>query len=169
MGIRDSFNLTQLVQITGERVASQAEQADLAFEMQLPHQPIVIRGDESQLQRALVNVLDNSLKFTPPPGKIVLALATEGETAAITVRDTGIGIPMEDVPQLFNRFHRGHNTAGYAGSGLGLAIVREIMARHNGRVAIESGDWGTEVKLVLPFVFDEEPRNDADESTPDTG
>ena len=147
---RPLLNLTQLVQTTGERVASQAEQANLGFELQLPDQPITIRGDESQLQRALVNVLDNSLKFTPPPGRIVLALAVEGEAAIITVRDTGIGIPPEDLSQLFNRFHRGRNTGGYAGSGLGLAIVQEIMARHNGRVAIESGDWGTEVKLVLP-------------------
>lgn len=149
-GERPSLNLAQLVQTTSELVASQAEQADLDFEMQLPDQLILIQGDESQLQRALINVLDNSLKFTPPPGKIVLSLTAEKETAVITVRDTGIGIPQEDVPQLFNRFHRGRNTADYAGSGLGLAIVQEIMVQHNGRVTVQSGNWGTEVRLILP-------------------
>jgi signal transduction histidine kinase len=118
-GERPLLNLSQLVQTSGELVASQAEQAGLAFEMQLSHQSILISGDESQLQRALVNVLDNSLKFTPAPGKIVLSLAAEKETAVITVRDSGIGILPEDLPQLFNRFHRGRNTAAYEGSAQG--------------------------------------------------
>jgi signal transduction histidine kinase len=149
-GVQSSFNLTRLVQAAGELAASQAEQMDLTLALQLPEQPVMVRGDESQLQRALLNVLDNSLKFTPPPGEIVLALAVAGETAVITVRDSGIGIPPEDGPQLFSRFHRGRNTADYPGSGLGLAIVQEIMARHNGRVAIESGETGTKVRLILP-------------------
>jgi signal transduction histidine kinase len=148
-GERSLFNLTQLVQTTGELVASQAEQVNLDFALQLPDQPVMIRGDESQIQRALLNILDNSVKFTPAPGKIGLSLAEEGRTAVITIRDTGIGIPPADVPQLFSRFHRGRNTAGYPGSGLGLAIVQEIMSRHNGQVIIRSGDWGTEVHLTL--------------------
>jgi signal transduction histidine kinase len=149
-GVQSVLNLTQLVQAAGELAASQAEQMDLTLALQLPEQPVMVRGDESQLQRALLNVLDNSLKFTPPPGEIVLALAVAGETAVITVCDSGIGIPPEDMPQLFSRFHRGRNTADYPGSGLGLAIVQEIMARHNGRVAIESGEAGTKVRLILP-------------------
>lgn len=148
-GEQSTLNLTHLVQTTGELAASQAEQMDLTLTLQLSGQPVMVRGDESQLQRALLNVLDNSLKFTPPPGEIVLALVVEGETAVVTVRDSGIGIPPDDVPQLFSRFHRGRNTADYPGSGLGLAIVQEIMARHNGRVAIDSGAWGTEVRLTL--------------------
>jgi len=150
MGERPFINLNQLVRTTGELYASQAEQAGLVFEMQLPDQSILIPADESQLQRALVNVLDNSLKFTSAPGTIDLSLAAEQGMVVIVVRDDGIGIPAEDLPQLFGRFHRGRNAAGYAGSGLGLAIVQEIMAWHNGRVTIESGDWGTEVQLILP-------------------
>lgn len=144
------LNLTQLVQTTGELYASQAEQADLDFAMQVPDQRLPVAGDESQLQRALANVLDNSLKFTPAPGKIALSLKVAGDTAVISVHDSGIGIPPEDVPQLFSRFHRGRNAAGYAGSGLGLAITQEIMARHRGRIAVDSGDWGTTVQLVVP-------------------
>jgi signal transduction histidine kinase len=135
-------------------MASQAEQAGLDFTMQLPDSPITVQGDESQLQRALDNVLDNSLKFTPPLGQISLSLAAEGETAVIVVRDSGIGIPADDMPQLFNRFHRGRNTAGYPGSGLGLAIVNKISERHDGRVHVNSGAWGTEVRLILPLMLD---------------
>ncbi len=151
VGEQPFLNLTQLVQTTGELMASQAEQGDLDFEMQLPDYPISVQGDEVQLQRALLNVLENSLKFTPPQGRISLTLAEEEESAVIMVRDTGIGIPPEDLPQLFNRFHRGRNTGGFAGSGLGLAIVKKVMGRHNGRVAVQSGDWGTEVQLILPY------------------
>ncbi len=147
---QSEINLTQLVQTTGELYASQAEQADLEFEMQLSNSPIFVAGDASQLQRALVNILDNSLKFTPAPGQIGLKLGIEGETAVISVRDSGIGIPEEDRAQLFNRFHRGRNTSAYAGNGLGLAIVQEIMLRHNGQAVIQSGAWGTEVQLTLP-------------------
>ncbi len=147
---RATLNLTALVQRTGELYASQAEQADLDLALRLPEQTVFVRGVAQQLERALANVLDNSLKFTPAPGTIMLALATESDTAVVTVRDSGIGIPAQDLPQLFSRFHRGRNTAGYPGSGLGLAIVYEIMARHEGRVAIRSGAWGTEVQLTLP-------------------
>jgi len=143
------LNLTRLVQTVGELYASRAEQLDLIFEMKLPEQSIMIRGDESQLQRALINVLDNSLKFTPAPGKIGLFLDFEAKQVVITIRDTGIGIAAEDMPLLFSRFHRGRNTAAYPGSGLGLAIVQEIMLRHLGQVAIESGDWGTKVQLIF--------------------
>ena len=145
-----NFNLTNMVQAIGEIYASQAEQADIAFEMHLAEQEIRFIGDETQLQRALVNILDNSMKFTSAPGKISLSLTLENDALLTTVRDTGIGIPSEDRALLFNRFHRGRNTAGYPGSGLGLAIVQEIMLRHQGQIVVESGAWGTEVRLILP-------------------
>ena len=152
------LNLTALAQTAGELVASQAEQIDLEFALKLPAEPIMVQGDEVQLQRALTNVLENSLKFTPPPGRIELALVREGETAVLTVRDSGIGIPAADLPQLFNRFHRGRNTAAFPGSGLGLAIVHKIMLRHNGRVVVHSGETGTEVRLSLPIEGVQESR-----------
>ena len=150
-GERQPLNLTHLVQTTGELYASQAEQADLDFALHVPAKPLTVAADESQLQRALANVLDNSLKFTPAPGEVSLSLALAGDEAVITVTDSGIGIPPEDLPRLFGRFHRGRNAAGYAGSGLGLAITQEIMARHQGRVRVASGDWGTTVRLVFPL------------------
>jgi signal transduction histidine kinase len=99
----------------------------------------------------MANVLDNSMKFTAAPGAIALSVVAQEDSGVVTVLDTGIGIPEEDVAQLFNRFHRGRNAAGYAGSGLGLAIVQEIMLKHHGRVTITSGESGTEVQLILPY------------------
>ncbi|MEP7359890.1 MAG: sensor histidine kinase, partial [Anaerolineales bacterium] len=65
---------------------------------------------------------------------------------------TGLGIPPDDLPHLFNRFHRGRNAAAYPGSGLGLAIVRAILAQHNGTVQVESTAGGTIFSLTLPRV-----------------
>jgi signal transduction histidine kinase len=125
--------------------------------MTLPGRVLPVIGDEGQLQRALANLLDNSLKFTPAPGAIDLSLAANGETAVLVVRDSGIGIPAEDVARLFSRFHRGRNTTGYPGSGLGLAIVNEIMARHGGRVTMDSDGNGTTARLTLPCQADGDP------------
>ena len=111
---------------------------------------VFVRGDAARLQQALSNLLDNSLKFTPLPGGIWLSLKEEGETSVITVRDSGMGVPPEDLPQLFSRFHRGKNTANYAGNGLGLAIVKAIIDNHGGQVTIENENGGSKAQLRLP-------------------
>jgi signal transduction histidine kinase len=77
-------------------------------------------------------------------------LAADSQQVTILIRDTGIGIPKDDLPNLFQRFHRGRNVVEYPGSGLGLAIVKAIIDRHQGRVDVESGDTGTEILISLP-------------------
>ncbi len=135
-----------------ELYASQAEQADIAFTVEIPDTPATVTGDETQLRRVLVNLLDNALKFTPTGGAVRLTLADEDNTAVVRVSDTGIGIPQEDVPHLFSRFHRGRNTADYPGSGLGLAIVRAIVERHGGQVQAENAADGACFTVHLPMM-----------------
>jgi signal transduction histidine kinase len=143
-------SLTALAQDMGELYASCAEQVGLAFELSLPEAPIIIRGDETQLRQALANLLDNAIKFTPEGGRVELGLGQAEGMANLWVEDTGIGIPAEDVPHLFQRFHRGRNTAGYPGSGLGLAIVKAIADRHGGYVTADSNSHSTRFSLQLP-------------------
>jgi signal transduction histidine kinase len=149
-GEQPLIDLTQLLQVVGELAASQAEQMGVDFQMDVPETAVLIHGDALRLQQALGNLLDNSLKFTPVPGEIGVLLKVEGETAVITIRDSGIGIPPEDLPKLFTRFHRGANSAHYAGSGLGLAIVNAIITGHGGEVSIENQSKGTKVQIRLP-------------------
>ncbi|MCP4362361.1 MAG: HAMP domain-containing histidine kinase [Chloroflexi bacterium] len=150
VGKRPLLNLNQLLQIVAEPVASQAEQAGLEFGLDLPETAIFVHGDDGRLQQAIGNLLENSLKFTSSPGNVWLALEVEGETAVVTVRDSGIGIPPEDLPKLFGRFHRGVNTANYAGNGLGLAIVKAIIINHDGHVTIENENKGCKAQIRLP-------------------
>lgn len=149
-GALGPVSLTPLAQEMGELYASRAEQAGIGFELSLPETPVTIHGDEGQLREALANLLDNAVKFTPEGGHVHLGLGRDGDMAVLCVEDTGIGIPEEDMPHLFQRFHRGRNSEGYPGSGLGLAIVKVIADRHRGSVTAEPNDCGTRICLQLP-------------------
>ncbi len=107
-------------------------------------------GDVGQLTQAIGNVLDNAIKFTPSGGTIALALATSEAHVLLAVSDTGIGIPADDLPGIFERFHRGRNTQGHPGNGLGLAITRAIVTQHHGEVDAVSSSAGTRVSVTLP-------------------
>jgi signal transduction histidine kinase len=143
--------LNAVVQNVAELYASQAEQAGLVFELTVAERPIVVTGDDTRLREALGNLLDNAIKFTPEGGTVALILSQEDNWAAVRVRDTGIGIPAEDLPYIFNRFHRGSNAAAYPGSGLGLAIVKAIVTHYNGTIEIEEVAQGTQFVLRLPL------------------
>jgi signal transduction histidine kinase len=143
-------SLVPLVREIGELYASRAEQAGLAFDLVMPEKEVVVWGDEAQLRRALGNLLDNGIKFTPEGGSIRVGLHCDGEWAELRVEDTGIGVPDEDLPYLFGRFHRGRNVAAYPGNGLGLAIVKAIVEGHKGRVIGENLEQGTRFTVWLP-------------------
>lgn len=152
-GEKRPVDLGRLVLKTSEQYASQAEQAGLAFTLEVPAKSdggLVVQGDEAQLQRALGNLLDNAIKFTPEGGSVHLGLAAADGSIMLWVEDSGIGIPEKDLPLLFNRFHRGRNAAGYPGSGLGLAIVRAITLHHGGEVTAENTVGGARLTIRLP-------------------
>lgn len=146
-----SVDLTQLVLEVGEQFASRAEQADRQFQMNVAAEPISVAGNENQLKQVLINLLENALKFTPPQGCISLVLEHSSHEIHLTVTDTGMGIPAEDMPHLFERFHRGRNASEYPGNGLGLAIVKATLTAHHGTVAVQSQlGQGTTMAITLP-------------------
>ncbi len=151
-GDSERVNLNHLLQETAELFASRAEQKDIHFGLTLPEATIQVDGSPLRLRQAVQNLLDNALKFTPAGGAVAMSLAREGGYACLTITDTGIGIPEEDVPHLFGRFHRGRNTADFPGNGLGLAIVQAIVAGMNGRIALQPLTPGTRVQVHLPLI-----------------
>jgi signal transduction histidine kinase len=150
------LDLVAFARRASEPYAAQAEQSGIELVVEFPPEPVVVIADETQLQHALGNLLDNALKFTPlhgasPAGGIVtLAVTQEDGWACLRVADTGIGIPIDDLPGLFERFHRGRNAAGYPGSGLGLAIVKAIAQAQGGKVSAENLPEGACFTLCLP-------------------
>src|SRR5581483_6719818 len=112
--------------------------------------------DRARIARAIANVLSNAVKYSPAGSQIVVELRREddpaGQWAVISVSDEGIGVPKDDLPHLFERFHRAENALLQAsGTGLGLAGVRSIVEQHGGHVAVESQEGiGTTVRMRLP-------------------
>jgi signal transduction histidine kinase len=131
-------------QAEGQEVSIQVEASD-----ELPS----IGVDEARMIQVLGNLISNALRYTLSGGTIILAAQSFGDEVEIDVEDTGVGIPEEELPYIFNRFHRGdksrHTETGE--TGLGLAIVKALVEAHGGNVTAESKpDEGTIIRLVFP-------------------
>lgn len=114
---------------------------------------LLVRVDRGQLERALINLGSNAVKFTPEGGRVLLSAERSGDSTIISVHDTGIGIPAGDLARLSERFFRAGNATAAAipGTGLGLAIVRAIVEGHGGELVIASVEGeGTTMQVVLP-------------------
>ena len=145
-----SVNLTALIREIAEMYASRAEQAGLSFTLSGAATEAQVLGNEMQLRSAIGNLLENAIKFTPEGGQVELAMEENSDGWAIHVTDTGLGIPPEETPLLFRRFHRARNVSEYPGNGLGLAIVKAIADAHNGRVAVENLNPGAKFSIWVP-------------------
>lgn len=114
---------------------------------------IFISGKKDKLSRALLNVIDNAVKYTPEEGIVALNLFKRSGKAIVEVKDTGSGIPEEDIPRIFERFYRGGKASKTFGSGLGLAIARAAVDSHHGEIRVASRvGHGTTFTVTLPLV-----------------
>lgn len=110
---------------------------------------IFIRGNRALLERAVLNILQNSIEHTPRGGNIEIQISKKDSNAHIEVRDSGVGISGDDLPHIFTRFYKGSVSSG---SGLGLSIVKEIVGQHHGHIFIISEkDVGTTVTINFPL------------------
>ena len=127
--------------------------------------PTLVLADADRIHQVLVNLLDNSIKFTPAGGRIAISFGHADEQISCTVADTGPGIPSEEMPHLFERFYRGDRARaraeGESGAGLGLAIVQAIIKAHGGRVWAESEPGqGASITFTLPPLSNPSPYPD---------
>jgi heavy metal sensor kinase len=127
---------------------------NLQFSADIPAHDSFVIGDESALRRVADILLDNAFKYTPPPGRVELALAQTGDNLVITVRDSGVGIADEDQAKIFERFYRVDKTRSreLGGAGLGLAIAQWIVVQHRGSITVESqAGHGSVFRVELPM------------------
>lgn len=119
----------------------QAMQKDVQLSLELPKDmPHAVEADQALLHQAVYNLVENAIKYTPPAGRVTIRTLSQPEYLIFAVEDSGIGIPPEDIPHLFEKFYRGKQREARTqpGSGLGLAIVHSIAESHRGRVWVES-------------------------------
>src|SRR5205085_140437 len=108
--------------------------------------------DGARLERVLLNLFANAVKYSPDGGAISLTVSREDHWAVVTVRDQGLGIPAADLPHIFERFHRAGNVGRISGTGIGLAEARQIVEQHGGTVTVASQEGcGTTFTLRLPL------------------
>jgi len=118
-------------------------------------------GDRDRLKQVILNLVTNAIKYTPPGGHVTLGLAHVQQWARLTVRDTGIGLPAEELPRIFDRFYRVDKARSRAqgGAGLGLSIAQRIVQMHGGRIeaASDGPDKGTTFSVWLPLAPELKP------------
>jgi PAS domain S-box-containing protein len=125
----------------------------------LPRVPIIVNGDPERLHQVLVNLITNAAKYTHPGGRISVKATTEAEEAVVRVEDTGVGIPHEMLPKIFELFTQVESSRPMAqgGLGIGLALVKELVSLHGGSVQVmsEGRGKGSEFSVRLPMPVDE--------------
>lgn len=145
-----------------EQVRPDAQEAGHALGMSVPQTPPVVRGDADRLAQVFSNLLRNAVKYTPEQGRIDVAVVVQGGEVCITVTDTGVGIPLEMLPRVFDLFTQVESASESARSGLGigLAVVRSLVEQHHGRVEVHSGGvgMGSTFTVVLPVTDHAGPR-----------
>ena len=143
--------LAELCQRLSDEVSS-ATHARCPIQVRLGPLPERARGDEGLLRHILNNLLSNAVKYSPAGALVEFGVEQDQQEAVFTVRDRGIGIPIEDQPRLFQAFHRGNNVGETPGTGLGLVIVQRCVALHGGALSIQSQPGaGTTVTVRLPL------------------
>jgi signal transduction histidine kinase len=116
-------------------------------------------ADRGRIRRVLANLLDNAIKYTPEDGHVEITIAEDDGSAVVRVKDTGIGIPTDELPRIWDRLYRGAGGRTRPGLGLGLSLVRAIVNAHGGRIAATSAPGvGTEFTIVLPAKLSEQAR-----------
>jgi PAS domain S-box-containing protein len=132
--------LEELARAAVEDFHITAEQEDLTLEIEIAPELPPVRSSNPYLRRVLDNLLGNAVKFTPEGGVISVRARQEGECVLLTVSDTGIGIPEDQLAHVFERFYQvdGSSRRRYGGVGLGLALVRELVETYGGTVGVES-------------------------------
>ncbi|MBU4129114.1 HAMP domain-containing histidine kinase [bacterium] len=152
----EQFDLLKFFSEIYEQSKILASAKNITANISMPESPIDIKGNRLHLRRALFNLIDNALKFTPQNGKIDMALRCEDGKATISISDTGVGIAEEDLPKIFDRFFHKDRTGEdiEPGNGLGLSIAQSVAQLHRGDIKVKSLlGKGSTFTITLPTAY----------------
>ena len=143
-----------------ERLRPQAERSRVSVDVALPAEGeselLLVLADPERAREVITNLVHNAIKFTPAGGRVTITAQAGGDEVIFSVRDTGIGIPVDDLPRIFERFYKTDRARSGGGTGLGLAIARHIVQGHGGRIWAESVEGqGSTFRFTLPAAKEE--------------
>ena len=146
------FSLKESLQNVTRAMEMDAKNHKHELTLEMPETLPEMSGDKGRVEQVFVNIISNAIKYTPDGGKINVCAKDEGGKVEISVQDTGIGIPQDDIDRIFDRFYRVDKARSRArgGTGLGLAITKEIVEHHGGTIKVESElNVGTKVTIFF--------------------
>ena len=148
---RTVFDLTELVLQTLLSFETRATQKNLDVDPQLPENHIMVIADKDAITRVIYNLLDNAVKFATPGSCLTLRLYRDAQKAYVSIKDIGETIPQDDLPFIFDRFHKSDRSRSLDkdGVGLGLYLVKSIINSHDEDIAVKSEDGATEFVFTL--------------------
>ncbi len=162
--VRQDVNVIAVIMRVLSALKPLADKRLIRLESDLPAEPVILKGDETKIESVVSNLVNNAIKFTPENGTINISVRLsasgppEGGAGTpsgvfISVADTGLGIPKESLPRIFDRFYRVYRQGPKVpGTGLGLAIVKEYVEMHGGRIEVESEEGkGSNFTVILPL------------------
>ena len=150
---RTVFDLTELILQTLLSFETRATQKNLDVDPQLPDNHLMVRADKDAITQVIYNLLDNAVKFAKPGSCLILRLYKDGGKAYVSIKDFGETIPPDDLPFIFDRFHKSDRSRSLDkdGVGLGLYLVKTIINSHDEDIAVRSEDGMTEFVFTLPL------------------
>jgi two-component system, OmpR family, phosphate regulon sensor histidine kinase PhoR len=148
----ETISPMELIERAVERLKLQAERAGITILTECQSDSPPVLADPNRLEQVLVNLLHNSIKFTASGGSIQIGCASDQDKMTFSVKDTGIGIPADDLPRIFERFYKTDRARTENGTGLGLAISRHIVEAHGGKIWVESIEGqGSTFSFTIPL------------------
>jgi signal transduction histidine kinase len=147
---REPTDLEDLIRRSVELYEDLAEERGVEIRTNVPSN-LVVELDRNRMRQVLANLIDNSVKYTLAGGVVEIAAHRDNGDATVTVSDTGVGIPADELPRIWDRLYRGDKSRSSRGLGLGLSLVKAIVAAHGGKVSVRSRPGeGSTFELRLP-------------------
>ncbi len=149
----ENFDIARSTNNICEAIRLNVEKRDMRLSVEAPESAVICCGDRARIEQVIVNIITNAIRYTPDGGEISVKVGGSEHHVWVSVKDTGIGIPQEQLPHIFDRFYRVDRARSRAlgGSGLGLSIAKEIVMKHGGEISIDSEPGkGTKVLIRLP-------------------
>lgn len=153
-----TFDINSIIKHTIETFEGKCKDKKIQFQLTFSAKKELVHADKSKIGQVIYNLIDNAIKFSSDDSNIYITVREKGEKAYITVKDTGAGIPKDNLDKIWDRFYKSDSSRGRdkKGSGLGLSIAKEILQAHNEHIdVISTVGVGTEFTFTLPLVHEE--------------